>query len=79
MFLHIDYVEYKSDYSLFLKFNDGTKGEIDLSKHLWGKVFEPLKDVSYFKTVKVDKELGTICWANDADFAPEFLKKHLVS
>ena len=79
MFLHIDTVKYTNNYSLFLKFNDGTKGEVDLSTHLWGPIFEPLKDISYFKTVRVDNDLGTICWPNNADFAPEFLKKHLVS
>ena len=66
-----------SDYKLWLKFEDGKEGEIDLKDELWGEVFEPLNDVNYFKTVRLDEELGTICWENGADFAPEFLYDNL--
>ena len=34
-------------------------------------IFQPLKDVSYFKTFTL--RLNTIVWENEADFAPEFL------
>jgi hypothetical protein len=61
------------DFVLWLRFDDGTEGEIDLSTELYGPVFEPLRDVSYFRQVRVDPELGTIVWPNGADFAPEFL------
>ena len=35
--------------------------------------FEPLKNIEYFKKVKVDEEIETICWENGADFSPEYL------
>ena len=71
----IDVIEakYVRDFTLWLKFEDGSEGEIDLSSELYGPVFEPLKDVNYFKQVMVDPELGTIVWPNGADLAPEFL------
>lgn len=69
--------KYITDYKLWLKFDDGKEGEIDLKDELWGEVFEPLNDVNYFKTVRLDRELGTICWENGADFAPEFLYDNL--
>ena len=44
---------------------------VDLSKELIGKVFEPLKDKSYFQSFKI--KYNTVEWSNGADFAPEFL------
>jgi len=71
----IDVVEakYVRDFVVWLKFEDGSEGEVDLSTELYGPVFEPLKDLSYFSQVAVDPEMGTIAWPNGADFAPEFL------
>ena len=66
-------VSYMSDYKLILTFEDNTMRLIDLANELDGAVFEPLKDVSYFKTVRVDSDLDTIVWDNGADMAPEFL------
>jgi hypothetical protein len=66
-------MQYMAAYRLWLQCEDGSQGEIDLQPALWGEVFEPLRDVAYFKTVKLNKERNTICWDNGADFAPEFL------
>ena len=65
--------KYLYGFILELKFNDGKVKRVDLEKHLEGEIFEPLKDVDYFKTVKVYPEHDTIYWDNTADFAPEFL------
>ncbi len=73
MILHVKDAKYLHDYVIWLKFNDGTKGEVDLKDELYGEVFEPLKEISRFKAFKVDTELETIVWDNGADFAPEFL------
>jgi hypothetical protein len=64
---------YVADYVLWLRFRDGTAGEIDLRRELWGEVFEPLRDPAYFKTFTVHPEFHTLVWPNGADFAPEFL------
>jgi hypothetical protein len=66
-------MKYIAAYRLWLQFEDGSQGEIDLEQELWGEVFEPLRNLAYFKTVQLDKELNTIRWDNGADFAPEFL------
>jgi len=79
MILHVTDAKHLQDYQLWLKFNDGTEGAVDLSKELWGEVFEPLKDVNLFSQVKVDTELDTIVWPNGADLAPEFLHDLLQS
>lgn len=66
------------DFIIWVKFADGTEGEVDLSGELWGPVFEPLKDPSFFCRFTV-AEYGTLAWPNGADLAPEFLyeKAHL--
>jgi hypothetical protein len=60
------------DYVVWLKFEDGAEGEVDLASELWGPMFEPLKSPEYFAQVAV-AEYGTIAWPNGADLAPEFL------
>lgn len=73
MILHITDAKYLSAYQLWLKFNDGSEGIVDLIDELWGAVFEPLKDLTLFSQVKLDKELSTLVWPNGTDLAPEFL------
>jgi Protein of unknown function (DUF2442) len=67
------YAEYVRGYTVHLKFDDGAEGDIDLGEELYGEMFLPLKDIGYFKQVRVDPEIHTIVWPNGADFAPEFL------
>ena len=73
MFLHTTHVEARSGYRLYLQFNNGVSGEICLLNELWGEAFEPLKDETLFATARQDEVMGTVVWANGADFAPEFL------
>lgn len=71
MILHIERAEYLEDYRVHLWFNDGTDGEADLTNVLSGPVFEPLRDVNYFRQFRVEGH--TLAWENGADFAPEYL------
>jgi hypothetical protein len=69
--------EYVAGHTVWLRFDDGLEGEVDLSEELQGPVFEPLRDVTYFRRVHLHPELRTLVWPNGADFAPEFLRKKL--
>ena len=73
--LHIKSVKYVSGFKIWVSFDDGTSGEVDLEGVLDGPVFEPLKDQGIFSKVSVDPELETIVWPNGADLAPEFVKE----
>ena len=64
-------------HTIWLRFADSTEGEVNLEDELHGEVFEPLKDIEYFKSFKLHPELRTVVWANGADFAPEFLRAAL--
>jgi hypothetical protein len=66
-------MRYIAGYRVWLKFEDGSQGEVDLEAELWGEVFEPLKEKRLFKKVRLNTELNTITWDNGADFSPEFL------
>jgi hypothetical protein len=73
MILHVREVKYLHDYVLGLRFYNGAEGEVDLADELDGEIFEPLKNISKFKKVKVDLDIQTLVWENAADIAPEFL------
>jgi hypothetical protein len=77
MILHVKEARYLHDYVVWLRFNDGIQGEIDLAKELEGEVFGPLKNIKKFRAFKVDPVLETIVWENGADLAPEFLHENL--
>jgi hypothetical protein len=77
MLIDVIEVRYVRDFVIWVKFEDGAEGTIDLAGELYGPVFEPLKDVDFFKQVRVDPELGTIVWPNGADLAPEFLHEQV--
>jgi hypothetical protein len=62
-------------YRVFLRFDDGVQGELDLEPLLspFDGVFEPLRDLARFREVFVDHEGGTIAWPSNVDLAPEVL------
>jgi hypothetical protein len=73
MFPPIIEARYVRDFVVFLRFQDGVQGEVDLEPQLYGEVFEPLKNRPYFQQFRIDSDLHTLVWPNGADFAPEFL------
>lgn len=70
-FTEVVKAEYVDGYRIRLWFNNSTIKVVDLSQSLKGVVFEPLKDIEYFKRFRV--KYNTIEWENGADFAPEYL------
>jgi hypothetical protein len=75
MFIHVVEARYVRDHVVWLRFNDGAAGEVDLSNDLEGPVFEPLKDVDRFRHFTL--AYHTLTWPNGADFAPEFLRERV--
>jgi hypothetical protein len=70
---HVLEARYVSGYVVWLRFRDGTAGEIDLGPALQGPIFEPLRDPVVFGNFTIHPEFRTLVWPNGADFAPEFL------
>ncbi len=75
MFMHVTHAKHIEEYKVWLSFNDGTEGEIDLTSELYGDIFEPLKDKAFFKSFTLEGH--TLSWSNGADFAPEFLRENI--
>jgi Protein of unknown function (DUF2442) len=69
-------VENRPGFQLVVEFEDGVKGEVDLSERLFGSMFEPLQDAAFFALVRTG-EFGVICWPNGADLAPDALYARL--
>lgn len=59
---------------LFIRFEDGVAGEIDVAAQTsFAGVFAPLQDEFVFMSVALNSELGTVHWPNGADLDPDVL------
>lgn len=72
-------VTYVSGYKLLVTFEDGTVKLVDMGPDLDGEIFEPLKNIDYFKTVHVNQDIDTIVWDNDSDCPQTFCMKSELS
>ena len=63
--------EYVGGHRIRVTFDDGSAGVVDFRRFLKGPVFQPLKDLDYFRRFELDG--CTISWPNGADVAPETL------
>ncbi len=64
---------YIGGYKLKIRFDNGETKVVDLKPHIYGPIFEPLKQIDFFKSFRVDKDIDTVVWPNNADFSPDFL------
>jgi len=60
---------------LWLRFDDGAEGEIDMKPFLepFINLFAPLEDPKYFAKVRVRRAAGTIAWPNGVELDPDVL------
>ena len=75
MFLHVIEARHVHDYVVWLRFSDGSSGEVNLAGELDGPVFGPLRDPERFRRFQILHH--TLAWENGADFAPEFLREQV--
>ncbi len=61
------------DYTLRIRFDDGTEQTINFEPVLYGPVFAPLRDVGLFNQVQLVDYAGCLEWPTGADFDPETL------
>jgi len=62
------------NFRLKLRFEDGVEGVVDVAQCVaFSGVFAPLRDPAQFAAVRVNSELGTVCWPGGADLDPDVL------
>ena len=70
-------VDYVNKYKVKLLFSDKKEKVVDIEPIInkGRKIFQPLKDVEYFKKVSLDDDVSpsSICWPNGADICPDVL------
>jgi len=74
MLLEVKSAKYYQGHQVDVEFNNGCRYLIDLKDHIFNdhrKIFYPLRDKNFFKDFSL--KYNTLCWKNEADFAPEFL------
>jgi hypothetical protein len=59
------------DFSLDVKFSDGSVRRFDVKPYLEFGIFTELKDLDYFNQVKI--AFGTVQWPHEQDISPETL------
>jgi hypothetical protein len=74
---HVIEARYLGDYKVWLEFNDGRKGVVDLSDDLYGDSYEGLRDRDRFADFYLDYGLATIAWHGGVDFASDYLYDRL--
>ena len=71
--------KYREDYKVFITFNTGESGEVDLKKTIAKyKVAEPLRDKKKFSNFYLDS-WPTLAWECGFDVAPESLYSMVTS
>lgn len=71
MYLAIKDVRPQDNYLLLLTFENGEKRQFDMKPYLDFGIFQELRDIRLFQTVKTS--FDSIEWDNEADFDPEVL------
>ena len=65
-------VEPRGGYKIWLRYEDGVEGEIDLSDIPRHGLFEVWNDTSFFKRVYIS-EFDSIAWSDDVELCPNAL------
>ena len=78
MLYRITEVEPREGFRLWIRFADGTEGEVDLSDVAGRGVFSRWDDPSEFSKVRIDEESGTLMWPGGLDVAPDRLYHDVV-
>lgn len=67
----------KPNYRIWIRFDDGLEGEVDLN-YLVGKgVFEAWESIDFFNQVQINPKTDTVCWSDEIDLDPYVLREKI--
>ena len=69
-------VKARSNYRIWLRYDDGTEGEVDLSDLAGRGVFEAWNDAMFFGSVRLGPH-GAVEWGSDIDLCPDAMYMRL--
>ena len=65
---------HQGGYPIELEFDDGQRGTVDFAKYFERRgVFERFRDLQFFRSFAINKELFVLTMGNEIDIAPETL------
>lgn len=67
----------QQNYKLWIQFDDGVEGEVDLKKLVGKGVFSAWNSIDFFNSVRVDKRSDTVAWGDDIDLDPYVLRNSI--
>ncbi|MDE2927178.1 MAG: DUF2442 domain-containing protein [Acidobacteriota bacterium] len=64
----------RGDYLIEIEFENGRHGTVDFSNYLDRQgVFQRFRDLEFFRSFAINRELGVLTWGDEIDIAPETL------
>jgi len=67
------------NYRVWIRFDDGLEGEVDLSDLVGKGVFEAWESIDFFNKVRVDPKTDTLAWDDEIDLDPYVLRERLLN
>jgi Protein of unknown function (DUF2442) len=74
---HVLEARHIAGYTVWLRFRDGTSGEVDLTPVLESEALKGLRDPERFRRFAVDPQFRTLVWPGGEDVAPEYLHDNI--
>lgn len=67
----------KPNYHVWIRFDDGLVGDVDLTEFVGKGVFQAWDSIDFFNRVRIDSKTDTIAWGDEIDLDPYALREKL--
>ena len=67
----------KPNYHVWIRFDDGLEGEVDLHELVGQGIFAAWESIEFFNQVKIDPKTDTLSWGQEIDLDPYVLREKI--